>query len=176
MKQGQPVGPSPVGRHTDRILWSNGGPMKINRFEDLECWQAARSLTKSIYGYAGRAGFSKDFRLPGQITGAASSIMNNICEGFDPRSDKEFIRFLFYSRRSCSEVQNCLYIASDQEYISSDEFHQAYDDRAKIRKIIDGFIRYLKGSNSSTTGNIDNKTCRQQVSPAVGLTGRRATG
>jgi four helix bundle protein len=91
--------------------------MKINRFEDLECWQAARSLTKSIYGYARRAGFSKDFRLSGQITGAASSIMNNICEGFDARSDKEFVRLLFYSRRSCSEVQNCLYIASDQEYI-----------------------------------------------------------
>jgi four helix bundle protein len=54
--------------------------MKINRFEDLECWRAARSLTKSIYSYARRAGFSKDFRLSGQITGAASSVMNNIQE------------------------------------------------------------------------------------------------
>ena len=122
--------------------------MKINRFEDLECWQAARSLTKSIYSYARRAGFSKDYRLSGQITGAASSIMNNICEGFDARSDKEFIRFLFYSRRSCSEVQNCLYIASDQEYISNGEFQQTYGDCAKIRKIIDGLIRYLKAPNS----------------------------
>jgi four helix bundle protein len=123
--------------------------MKIERFEDLECWQAARALTKSIYGYAGRAGFSMDYRLTGQITGAASSIMNNICEGFDARSDREFIRFLFYSRRSCSEVQNCLYIASDQKYISNDEFQQAYDHCAKIRKIIDGLIRYLKAPNSS---------------------------
>ncbi|RPJ75005.1 MAG: four helix bundle protein [Desulfobacteraceae bacterium] len=123
--------------------------MKIERFEDLECWQAARALTKSIYGYARRAGFSMDYRLSGQITGAASSIMNNICEGFDVRSDREFIRFLFYSRRSCSEVQNCLYIASDQKYISNDEFQQTYDHCTKIRKIIDGLIRYLKVPNSS---------------------------
>jgi four helix bundle protein len=156
--------------------------MKINRFEDLECWQAARSLTKSVYGYARRTGFSKDYRLSGQITGAASSIMNNICEGFDARSDKEFIRFLFYARRSCSEVQNCLYIASDQDYMSNDEFQQTYGDCAKIRKIIDGLIRYLKVPHSSTQDRAPStgmsiitpagrKPCLKTGRPADGLTG-----
>ena len=81
--------------------------MKINRFEELECWQEARILTKKTYDYTKYVDFLKDFRLSGQITGAAISTMNNICEGFDSRSNKEFIRFLTYSRRSCSEVQNC---------------------------------------------------------------------
>jgi four helix bundle protein len=85
--------------------------MKITRFEDLECWQEARALTKTAYDYTKRSAFSKDYRLLGQMTGAAISIMNNICEGFDSKSNKEFIRFLTYSRRSCSEVQNCLYVA-----------------------------------------------------------------
>ena len=70
--------------------------------------------------------------------------MNNICEGFDSRSNNEFIRFLTYSRRSCSEVQNCLYIALDQKYISAEAFQSTYAHCAKIRKIIDGLIRYLK--------------------------------
>jgi four helix bundle protein len=70
--------------------------MKINRFEDLECWQEARVLTKNTHDYTTHTDFSKDFRLSGQITGAAISIMNNICEGFDSRSNKEFIRFLTY--------------------------------------------------------------------------------
>ncbi len=118
--------------------------MKINRFEELECWQEARVLTKNAYDYTKRTDFSKDFRLSGQITGAAISIMNNICEGFDSRSNNEFIRFLTYSRRSCSEAQNCLYIALDQKYISEEEFQNTYDHCAKIRKIIDGLIRYLK--------------------------------
>ena len=85
--------------------------MRIRRFEDLECWQEARALTRTVYGYTKRADFSKDFRLSGQITGAAISIMNNISEGFDAKSANDFVRFLTYSRRSCSEVQNCLYIA-----------------------------------------------------------------
>jgi len=118
--------------------------MKINRFEELECWQEARILTKNAYDYTKHTNFLKDFRLAGQITGAAISLMNNICEGFDSRSNNEFIRFLTYSRRSCSEVQNCLYIALDQKYISADEFQNTYNHCTKIRKIIDGLIRYLK--------------------------------
>ena len=122
--------------------------VKITRFEDLECWQEARVLTRNVYEYTKRSAFSKDYRLSGQITGAAISIMNNICEGFDSRSNNEFIRFLTYSRRSCSEMQNCLYIAFDQIYISKDEFQNTYDHCTKVRKIIDGLIRYLK--NHST--------------------------
>jgi four helix bundle protein len=118
--------------------------MKINRFEDLECWQEARVLTKNTYDYTRHTDFLKDFRLSGQIIGAVISIMNNICEGFDSRSNNEFVRFLTYSRRSCSEVQNCLYIALDQKYISAEAFQSTYDHCAKIRKIIDGLIRYLK--------------------------------
>jgi hypothetical protein len=48
------------------------------------------------------------------------------------------------SRRSCSEVQNCLHVALDQNYIVGDEFQSAYDHCVKVRKIIDGLIRYLK--------------------------------
>jgi four helix bundle protein len=118
--------------------------MKIARFEDLDCWQEARVLTRSVCGYTKRPAFLKDYKLSGQITGAAISIMNNICEGFDSKSNNEFIRFLVYSRRSCSEVQNCLYIAFDQTYISDNEFQNSYDHCAKVRRIIDGLIRYLK--------------------------------
>jgi len=94
--------------------------------------------------YSRQKAFSQDFRLTGQITGAAISVMNNICEGFDARSDKEFIRFLTYSRRSTSEVQNCLYIALDQTYITEREFQTTYQYCSKVRQIIDGLIRYLK--------------------------------
>ena len=120
--------------------------MKIKRFEDLECWQEARDLTRTVYAYTNRPEFSKDFRLSGQISGASISIMNNICEGFDSRSNKEFIRFLTYSRRSCSEVQNCMYIALDQKYVNEGEFQDTYRQCEKVRKIVDGLIRYLKGS------------------------------
>jgi four helix bundle protein len=121
----------------------------LKRFEDLECWQEARSLTRAVYHYTKGSEFSKDFRLSGQITGASISIMNNISEGFDSRSGNEFVRFLSYSRRSCSEVQNCLYIALDQEYVAQTEFELAYNHCMKVRKMIDGLIRYLRKNNKS---------------------------
>jgi four helix bundle protein len=118
--------------------------MKIKRFEDMECWKKARALSQMIYSSTKRPDFSKDFRLAGQITGAVISIMNNIAEGFDSLSNREFVRFLTYSRRSCSEVQNCLYVAIDQRYLEEKDFDNMYALCAEVRKIIDGLIKYLK--------------------------------
>ena len=41
--------------------------MRINRFEDLECWQKAREIAKAVYSAAKGTAFSKDARLIGQI-------------------------------------------------------------------------------------------------------------
>ncbi|MBU4457241.1 MAG: four helix bundle protein [Candidatus Omnitrophica bacterium] len=118
--------------------------MRIKRFEDLECWQQARSLVNMIYKLTKKRDFSKDFRLRDQITGAGVSIVNNIAEGFDSQSNNEFIRFLGISRRSISEVENCLYVALDQEYIDKTEFQETFEQCEKTKQITDGFLRYLR--------------------------------
>ena len=125
--------------------------MNIERFEDLEAWQQARKLTNMIYDMVEANRFSRDFRLRDQMTGAAVSVMNNIVEGFTGQSDREFIKFLGYARRSTGEVQTCLYVALDRNYISQSAFLQAYDQAEKTRKIIDGFLRYLRSSKRRRT-------------------------
>jgi four helix bundle protein len=117
----------------------------IGKFEDLECWQEARQLVNMIYeAINNKKDFQQDFRLNGQITGAAISVMNNIAEGWASQSNPEFIRFLTYSRRSCAETQNCLYIALDQKYITENSFQNMYQQALKTLKIIDGLLRYLR--------------------------------
>tara|TARA_R110000850_G_scaffold148339_5_gene270581 strand:+ start:202 stop:432 length:231 start_codon:yes stop_codon:yes gene_type:complete len=69
--------------------------------------------------------------------------MHNIAEGFDGGSNKEFIKFLRYSQRSCSEVQSELYVALDQGYINEVQFQQLYDLTAHARSKVGGFIAYL---------------------------------
>jgi four helix bundle protein len=118
--------------------------MKITRFEELECWQEARGLMKMIYEITKNNSFCKDYRLIDQFIEAGISVMNNIAEGFDSQSNIEFVRFLRYSRRSTSEVQNCLYIALDQNYIAQQTLDKIYKQADKVRQIIDGFIRYLR--------------------------------
>lgn len=127
--------------------------MKIKRFEDLDCWQEARKLVKMIYEIARNKAFNMDYKLKDQITGAGISTMNNIAEGFDSQSNTEFKRFLRYSRRSVSEVQNCLYVAIDQNYINQPEFNKIYSQAQTTRQIIDGLLRYLKKSSNSFKNN-----------------------
>jgi len=55
---------------------------KINRFEDLRCWQASRKLVSMIYGMAETGKLMKDYDTKSQIKRAALSSMSNIAEGF----------------------------------------------------------------------------------------------
>lgn len=117
--------------------------MKIERFEDIEAWQLARELTNKVYKLTKKPESARDFGLKGQIQKAAGSSMHNIAEGFDSETNTEFIRFLRYAKRSCTEVQSELYNALDQQYITKEEFQDTYDHAGRTRAAIRGFIKYL---------------------------------
>jgi len=118
--------------------------MKITRFEDLECWQEARILTRMVYEVTTDGPFKRDLRLSGQIQAAATSTMANIAEGFIRHSDKEFIQFLFIAMSSCAEVQSHLYVALDRSYVDNEKFEEIYSQADKTAKIISGLIKYLR--------------------------------
>jgi four helix bundle protein len=127
--------------------------MKITKFEDLQCWQEARILVNLVYeAIRNSPSFRKDFRLSGQITGAAISSMSNIAEGFSRRSNKEFIQYLFISKSSATEVQSETYVASDQKYISREIFEKIYNQAETVSKLNSGFITYLL-QNEKRYGN-----------------------
>jgi four helix bundle protein len=117
--------------------------MKIERFEDIEAWQLARELTRKVYDLTKKPKFARDFGLKRQVQEAAGSSMHNIAEGFDSETNPEFVRFLRYAKRSCTEVQSELYVALDQQYITDVEFQDVYDHAGRNRAAIRGFIKYL---------------------------------
>ena len=117
--------------------------MKIERFEDIEAWKAARTLVRDTYAVSGEGRFVKDFGLRDQIRQAAVSVMANVAEGFDGRSTQEFLRFLGYAFRSATEVQSHLYVALDQSYIRNEDFYAVYRQATEVKKLINGFMRYL---------------------------------
>ena len=118
--------------------------MRIERFEDIQGWQEARKLTAEIYRLTRRLSFRKDLSLCGQIQKASVSIMADIAEGFDRQSKKEFVKFLYYALGSVSEVESHLYVALDQTYITEIEFNTIYQQTQLTKKLISGFIVYLK--------------------------------
>jgi four helix bundle protein len=116
---------------------------KIEKFEDLICWQKARELVKGIYKLAEPDKFKKDYSLIDQIRRASVSIMLNISEGFALRTSKEFKRHLFLAHGSVAEVQSVLYIAKDLNYIDSENFRKYYDNCTEISKILSGLIKSI---------------------------------
>ncbi len=93
--------------------------MKIETFEDILSWQKARVLTISIYNIFKE---TNDFGFKNQIERASVSIMNNIAEGFERRTNKEFKHFLYVAKGSCAEVRSMLYLAKDLEKIEDSKF------------------------------------------------------
>lgn len=120
--------------------------MNYKNFEELPIWILARKIIKLIYDIIKKYNdLDRDLRLKGQLIGAGISIMNNIAEGFDSGSNLEFIRFLKYSQRSCSEIMSMSYVLKDVYKVK--EAGSLYKNSLEERKQIKGFVKYLKGMN-----------------------------
>lgn len=117
--------------------------MKILRFEDLEVWQRARELTKSVYQLTARSEFSKDYGLRDQMRRASVSIMANIAEGFSRRGDKEFGQYLFIAKGSASELQSHAYVALDRGYVDRADFEGLYENLDHIARMLSKLIKHL---------------------------------
>jgi four helix bundle protein len=69
--------------------------------------------------------------------------MNNIAEGFERGSDKDFVKFLYYSKGSVGEVRSLLNIAVELGYIELQLYNKLKNDCLEISKQLSNFIKYL---------------------------------
>jgi four helix bundle protein len=118
--------------------------MKIQRFEDLEAWQIARELTNHIYTITKKESICRDFGFIDQIRRAAISIMNNIAEGFERGTNKDFAKYIFIARGSAGEVRSMLYVALDQGYLTGATFQQCHELSIRCSQLCWGLIIHLK--------------------------------
>jgi len=116
----------------------------IERFEDLDVWQTARELTNRVYDHTRQEPFSKDSGLRDQIQRASVSVMSNIAEGFESRTQSIFVDHLGRARGSAGEVRAQLYVAYDQDYLSDAEFEPTYDLADKASRQLFKLIQHLK--------------------------------
>ncbi len=113
---------------------------QIQQFEDIVAWQKARILTLEIYEICR---FSKDYSYKDQVQRAAVSVMNNIAEGFERKSNKEFKQFLFIAKGSCGEVRSLVRLGNDLLYIKEEKTKQVIELCLEISKMLSGFIKKL---------------------------------
>lgn len=119
----------------------------IEKFEEILSWKEARELNRVVGKLIDEDRFKKNFRLIGQMEGAAGSIMDNIAEGFERGGNKEFIQFLFIAKGSCGELRSQLYRAIDRNYINDGEFDTITNHAKKVSSLIQKFINYLQNTD-----------------------------
>ena len=116
----------------------------IARFEEIKAWQTARVLAREVYTASGTGGFAKDYGLLDQMRRAAMSVLSNIAEGYESRTQALFIDYLGRAKGSAGEVRAQLYVALDAGYLDADQFARLSDLAEKTSRQIARFIEYLK--------------------------------
>ena len=115
----------------------------IVRFEDIEAWQTARELTRAVYRLSQNEMFSRDFGLRDQMRRAAVSVMSNIAEGFESRTQGLFKDYLGRAKASSGELRSQVYVAMDAGYLNQAEFDQLFEICDKCSRQIYRFTQYL---------------------------------
>ncbi|MFZ4500109.1 MAG: four helix bundle protein [Minisyncoccia bacterium] len=114
--------------------------MKIDRFEEIIAWQKGKQLTVLVYKTFKS---NKDFSFKNQIERASVSIMNNIAEGFERQTNKEFKNFLYIAKGSCGEVRSMTLLAEDLGYVQKNESIVLINLTVEISRLLSGLIKTL---------------------------------
>ncbi|KQK27152.1 hypothetical protein AR438_02805 [Chryseobacterium aquaticum] len=115
-------------------------------FENFPIYKKAISFTVKIFKILNHENLHKEFSLKDQLKRATLSISNNIAEGSEYGSNKQFIRFLWIAKGSCAEVRSMLFVLHSLEKIDSEIFNTLNDECLEITKEIYHFIKYLEKS------------------------------
>jgi len=121
--------------------------MKYECFEEMPVWQQARQFVKKVYKICNIKTFKNDYDLMNQIRRASVSIMLNIAEGFERKSNKDFARFINNAKASAGEVRCGFYISLDAEYLTKELFDSLLTDVTSISKQLSKFEQYLLESD-----------------------------
>ena len=119
-------------------------------FEDLEAWQQARQLVKSLYNLTRTGALARDFGISSQIQRAGVSIMSNIAEGFERLHLQEKLQFYNVARGSSAEVRSLLYVIEDNYAHFAQETARLRESVVHIGKLTSGLIGSTQSRRSRT--------------------------
>jgi four helix bundle protein len=110
--------------------------------KELEIWQRGIGLVEQVYRLTSVFPHEEMYGLTAQIKKSAISIPSNIAEGAARGTRNEYLRFLYISLGSLSELETQLEIAKRLRFITEVEIMSEVEI---LRKKMLNFIKYLKG-------------------------------
>jgi four helix bundle protein len=110
-------------------------------FEEIVAWQWSIELAGQVHD---KFKDHRDFGFKDQIRRAATSISNNIAEGFDRGSNKDFRRFLRIARGSCNEVRSMVRVGERYGYFTPEEVQRFSNECKRISAGIQNLIKSMR--------------------------------
>ncbi|RZK58139.1 MAG: four helix bundle protein [Pedobacter sp.] len=115
----------------------------MHNFRQLQVWQEAMSIAKSVYLVLNNFPVSEKFSLISQISRCSISVSSNIAEGFSRSSNKEFAHFLSIALGSLFELETQLQLSVDVGFLSPVTSEKLMLDIIQLQKKISTFKKTL---------------------------------
>ncbi len=112
--------------------------MGVEKFEDLEVWEISMNLSVLIYRALKNC---REYGLKDQLQRASVSIPSNIAEGFDRKTNKEYVYYLHIAQGSCAELRTQLLLAKELCIIQRLESDVLIETTRKISAMIHRLIQ-----------------------------------
>lgn len=117
----------------------------MNReYTELAIWMEGRKLVNLTYILT--ANFPKEelLALTGQIRRIVTSVSFNITEGSRRQNHEDTLPFLQIAGKSLYKLETQFHLASDQQYISKEDFKIINKKILLCKKLVSGFINCYK--------------------------------
>jgi four helix bundle protein len=112
--------------------------MERFNFKQLNVWHKAMDFTDHCFDITEK--IKGHYRLVEQLEAASASVPQNIAEGKGRNSNKDFVKFLYYSRGSLFESLTVLYLFQRRNYISNEKLVKLEGDAFEILKMLNALI------------------------------------
>ena len=106
----------------------------------LIAWQKAIQILPLLYSLCKKLPVEEKYNLVVQMKRAGLSVANNLAEGAARKSKVEKNRFFEVARSSVVEIDNCLIVCTELNYLSKEEIEEVTLKLIELFRLISGLI------------------------------------
>jgi four helix bundle protein len=129
---------------------------------NLRAYQLAKELSHLIYDLT--ANFPKsEYRLIGQMRGAAVSAFGNIAEGYGRNALGDYIRFCEIARGSLSELGTYLEFCNERHFLEPHDQEALFDKYNHTWNTLGALIKSLKNKRIEGSWDDSYRTVKEEL-------------
>ncbi len=119
----------------------------MKSYKELKVWQKSYRLTLNAYTISEKFPKHEIYGITSQFRRAMYSVPANIAEGFNRRTSKEYLNFLYIAKGSLQEASFFSSLSKDLGYLDESIYHEFNREIEEIAKMLSGLIKAIRSRN-----------------------------